>query len=77
MNANKNSVKGKVKEVTGEIVGNKRMSAEGSLNQVVGASKEVLKDLKCSVSGITESKTADKVSGKVTEIISTLTSVNG
>ena len=44
MTVNKDSVKGKAKEVAGNVVGNEKMQAEGTLDQVVGASKEVLMD---------------------------------
>ena len=45
MNTNKDSVKGKAKEVAGKVIGNEQMQAEGTFDQVIGASKEVLEDL--------------------------------
>ena len=61
MTVNKDSVKGKAKEVAGNVVGNEKMQAEGTLDQVVGASKEVLMDLKNSVTSAIGVGTPDKV----------------
>ena len=38
MNTNKDSVKGKAKEVAGKVIGNEQMQAEGTFDQVIGAS---------------------------------------
>ncbi|EPC6172742.1 hypothetical protein [Enterococcus faecalis] len=40
------------------------------MDQVIGASKEVLEDLKQSISGIAGTGTSEKVSGKAKEAIS-------
>ncbi|WP_291290876.1 CsbD family protein [Enterococcus sp.] len=73
MNVNKDSVKGKTKEVAGNIVGNHKMQTEGTLDQVVGASKEVLKDLKKSVVSTIGVGTPDKVAGKAKETSGSIT----
>lgn len=59
INPNKDSIKGKAKEVTGEWVGNEQMQSEGMIDQFVGASKEVLKDTKHSISSFLGSKTGE------------------
>ena len=69
MNTNKDSVKGKAKEVAGKVIGNEQMQAEGTFDQVIGASKEVLEDLKQSISGIAGTGTSEKVSGKAKEAV--------
>ena len=71
MNTNKDSVKGKAKEVAGKVIGNEQMQAEGTFDQVIGASKEVLEDLKQSISGI--AGTSEKVSGKAKEAVGNVT----
>ncbi|EIQ7097462.1 CsbD family protein [Enterococcus faecalis] len=73
MNTNKDSVKGKAKEVAGKVIGNEQMQAEGTLDQVIGASKEVLEDLKQSISGIAGAGTSEKVSGKARESVGNVT----
>lgn len=55
MTLNKDAVKGKTKEVTGALVGNEKLQAEGTLDQVIGASKEVIEDAKETVSSVTDS----------------------
>lgn len=39
-------IKGKAKEVTGEVTGNRKMKAEGIADQKVGEMKEVANDTK-------------------------------
>ncbi|MCU7699502.1 CsbD family protein [Enterococcus gallinarum] len=73
MTVNKDSVKGKAKEVAGNVVGNEKMQAEGTLDQVVGASKEVLMDLKNSVTSAIGVGTPDKVAGKAKEAAGDIT----
>ena len=73
INANKDSVKGKAKEVAGKVIGNEQMQAEGTFDQVIGASKEVLEDLKQSISGIAGTGTSEKVSGKAKEAVGNVT----
>ncbi|HAP3559414.1 TPA: CsbD family protein [Enterococcus faecalis] len=73
MNTNKDSVKGKAKEVAGKVIGNEQMQAEGTLDQVIGASKEVLEDLKQSILGIAGTGTSEKVSGKARESVGNVT----
>lgn len=73
MNTNKDSVKGKAKEVAGKVIGNEQMQAEGTLDQVIGASKEVLEDLKQSISGIVGTGTSEKGSGKAKEVVENVT----
>ncbi|AYY10657.1 CsbD family protein [Enterococcus sp. FDAARGOS_553] len=73
MTVNKDSVKGKAKEAAGNVVGNEKMQAEGTLDQVVGASKEVLMDLKNSVSSAIGVGTPDKVAGKAKEAAGDIT----
>lgn len=68
INVNKDSAKGKAKEIAGDVVGNEKLQAEGTVDQVVGASKEVLEDLKESVSSVFSSGVADKVAGKTKEV---------
>lgn len=53
INANKDSAKGKAKELAGDMV---------------GASKEVLEDLKEAVSSVFSSGATDKVAGKAKEV---------
>lgn len=60
INANKDSVKGKAKELVGDVVGNEKLQAEGTVDQVVDASKEVLEDLKEAVSSVFSSGATDK-----------------
>ncbi|EGO2635460.1 CsbD family protein [Enterococcus faecalis] len=73
INANKDSVKGKAKELAGDVVGNEKLQAEGTVDQVVGASKEVLEDLKESVSSVFSSGATDKVAGKAKEVTGEVT----
>ena len=49
---NKDSVKGKVKEVAGNITDNESLQVEGVVDQILGASKEVLEDVKDSISTV-------------------------
>lgn len=56
INPNKDSVKGKIKEVTGEWVGDEQLKSEGTIDQLFGASKEVLKDTKHSISSLLGAK---------------------
>ena len=49
------------------------MQAEGTFDQVIGASKEVLEDLKQSISGIAGTGTSEKVSGKAQEAVGNVT----
>ena len=49
---NKDSVKGKVKEVAGNITDNESLQVEGVVDQILGASKEVLEDVIDSISTV-------------------------
>jgi len=64
-NINKKSLKGNAKEIAGKVVGDDSTRFEGTIDQVVGASKEVLKDIK----RLLEVKTKDE-SDKVQELTS-------
>lgn len=48
-------IKGKAKEVTGNVTGNDKMKAEGILDQTVGKVKEVAADAKDKVEDLSKS----------------------
>ncbi|MDT2746873.1 CsbD family protein [Vagococcus fluvialis] len=62
---NKDSVKGKVKEVAGSVTRNESLQAEGVVDQILGASKEVLDDVKGSINTVSNTVLG---SGKVDRI---------
>lgn len=76
----KNSIKGKTKAVAGKVVGNDKLKAEGTLDQVLGASKEVVKDVKDSLSSFSDavfgSGTTDKLKGETKKVAGDLTDNN-
>ena len=72
MTVNKDSVKAKQKKLR-KCRWQRKMQAEGTLDQVVGASKEVLMDLKNSVSSAIGVGTPDKVAGKAKEAAGDIT----
>ncbi|EOH8750356.1 CsbD family protein [Enterococcus faecalis] len=47
-------IKGKAKEVTGDVTGDDKQKAEGFLNQAIGKVKEVTSDAKDKVEDIVE-----------------------
>lgn len=77
---NKDSLKGKTKEVAGKVVGNDKLKAEGTLNQVLGASKEVVQDVKDSLTTVSDtifgSGTTDKLKGETKQAAGDLTDDN-
>jgi len=66
---NKDSVKGKVKEVAGSVTRNESLQAEGVVDQILGASKEVLDDVKDSINTVSNtilgSGKVDRIKGGV------------
>lgn len=62
---NKDSVKGNVKEVAGNITDNESLQVEGVVDQILGASKEVFEDVKDSINIVSNTVLS---SGKVNRI---------
>jgi uncharacterized protein YjbJ (UPF0337 family) len=62
---NKDSVKGKVKEVAGSVTRNESLQSEGVVDQILGASKEVIDDVKGSINTVSNTILG---SGKVDRI---------
>lgn len=72
----KDSVKGKAKEAAGNMANNDKMKAEGTTDQVIGASKEVIEDVKDSISSVVGAGNVDKFSGETKKAIGDLTGDN-
>ncbi|MET3564162.1 uncharacterized protein YjbJ (UPF0337 family) [Enterococcus rotai] len=51
---NMDKIKGKAKEVTGEVTGDNKQKAEGFLDQTIGKAKEVASDAKDKLDDVVE-----------------------
>lgn len=51
---NMDKIKGKAKEVTGDVTGNNKQKAEGFLDQTIGKAKEVASDAKDKLDDVVE-----------------------